>query len=315
MFGYRREEAIGQHLERILHPPTDKDDGARQHHEVVRWHRSGRPLSLSVVTGPLTTPDGQLAGFAATARDLTEFHRRAHALEERNAQLARRDSPMRALAARLNAVREEERTRIAREVHDVLGQLLTGLHMDLGWIDRRIGGWGEAARLGIPARIAEAEELVQQIIGTVQRIAIELRPSTLDALGLAAAMRDEARRFEERSGVPAEIWADDAIRPDPQQATALFRIFQELLTNVARHARASRVRAMLTSEPGGWRLEVADNGVGFDPVAQDSQSSLGLLGMYERAELLGGTVRIDSAPGRGTTVSVATPRPGQEDRP
>lgn len=320
IFGHSAEEAIGQPFDRVVRARNAEEAamqrewvhsalrlGAEMQYDAVRLDRAGRTLSLSVVTSPLEREDGAVTGFAVIARDLTEYHRRAEALRERNDELARRDGQMRALAARLNAIREEERTRISREVHDVLGQLLTGLRMDLGWIERRVKQWPEAAALGVPARLAQADELVRQTIGTVQRIAIELRPSALDSLGLAAAIRDEARRFGQRSGLAVEAHTGEEARPDPATATVLFRILQEMLTNVARHARATRVRVDFSTGGRLWRLDVADDGVGFAVDEVERRASLGLLGMRERAGTLGGRVRFASGPGLGTTATVEIP--------
>jgi signal transduction histidine kinase len=219
---------------------------------------------------------------------------------------------LRALAARLNAVREEERIRISRQVHDQLGQLLTGLKMDLAWMSRHLRGVDalEPATVEIlNARIGEAVGLVDTTVQTVQAIATELRPAALDSLGLAAALRDEARRFETRTGVKARVTVVEVAPPDPEAGTALFRIFQEILTNAARHARASAVRIDLDCGAEASSLLVRDNGVGFQiDLDRRPGHSLGLWGMQERAEILGGEFNIQSVVGEGTTVSVRIPR-------
>jgi two-component system sensor histidine kinase UhpB len=215
---------------------------------------------------------------------------------------------MRALAGHLNAMREEERTRLSRQVHDELGQLLTGLKMDLRWLAKRVDPAASPAESPVLARLAAAGELVDSAMKTMHNIALELRPSVLDTLGLPAALRDESRRFEERTGVSAVVRADDASLPNPTVATQLFRIFQELLTNVARHAKASTLRVDFDGRGGEWVLRVEDDGVGFRCDEWTLRSSLGLLGMKERAELLGGTFHIESTLGGGTVATVLVPQ-------
>jgi signal transduction histidine kinase len=143
---------------------------------------------------------------------------------------------------------------------------------------------------------------------TVQNIALELRPSVVDALGLPAALRDESRWFEERAGVSAMVGADDAALPNPTVATQLFRTFQELLSNVSRHAKAATLRVDFHGHGGVWLLGVVDDGVGFPSDEGTLRSSAGLLGMKERAELRGGTFRIESVLGSGTVAIVQVPQ-------
>jgi two-component system sensor histidine kinase UhpB len=160
----------------------------------------------------------------------------------------------------------------------------------------------------IAERLREAEQLVDRTIETIQRIAIELRPSALDALGLPAALRDEARRFERRTGLATEVEVQETVQLTSEVATQLFRIFQELLTNVARHAEATLVRVLFQESPQGWTLRVDDNGVGLRGNIDDLRSSPGILGMRERAESLGGQVELSSEAGLGTQVQVRIPR-------
>lgn len=229
-------------------------------------------------------------------------------LRRTNEELEEQAAHMRALATRLNAVREEERTRISREVHDELGQLLTGVKMDLGWLGRRFRADTAPTPEVVLGKLVEAESLVDRITHGVQRIALEMRPSALDALGLPEALRDECRRFEARIGVPVEVHVAGNPRPDGEVSTAIFRVLQELLTNVARHARASHVRVVLEEDPEGVRLQVQDDGVGVPPDVQRRANALGLLGIRERAAALGGTLRLEGGPGAGTLASVHVPR-------
>jgi signal transduction histidine kinase len=211
---------------------------------------------------------------------------------------------MRALTARLQAVREEERTRISRTVHDELGQLLSGLRMDLDWVKKRL----DAEQASVVGKLEEAEGLLDRTVHTVQGIALELRSSTLDAFGLPGAVREEARKFEERSDVATEVTVNCEAEPADDVKTALYRIFQELLTNVARHARASSVRVVLDDAGGHFNLMVEDDGAGF-LIGRRRPESLGILGMKERAESVGGSFFIDSKTGQGTVAVVRVPHP------
>lgn len=318
-FGYRAEEALGKPLDAIV-PATDgksqaerqalldkvfEGEGVTSYLEVRRLRRDGRALTLSVTVCPLRGSEGDISGVAGICRDITEAEQRGQALLRRTEQLESRDRNMRALNARLNAVREEERTRIARQVHDVLGPLLTGLNVDLRWIERHVG---RAEEVALRARLAEAHQLVEQTVATVQRIAIDMRPSALDALGLSAALRDEVRRFEARTGVRTAVGIRTAGKPPAPVATALFRITQELMWNAARHAQASELSIELAHEDGALILRVLDNGIGIDPGVLEQPTSLGLMGMRERAEAIGGTFNIRPRVDGGTEAVVRVPR-------
>ena len=250
---------------------------------------------------------GEIVGFTHTCTDDTQ-----KIGIERDLRRQRRDvkvrGQMRALAARLNAIREDERTRIARDIHDELGQLLTGLKMDLRWLARAVAPSSDMAVERVAERIAEAERLADLAIVTVQRIAIELRPSVLDALGLSAAIRDEVRRFGPRAGISTHVNACDRPPSNPRLATALFRILQELLTNVARHARASCVVIDLTDDGESWILRVEDDGIGVPASADHDPASLGLMGIRERADTFGGTLALGAAPRGGTIATVRVPK-------
>jgi signal transduction histidine kinase len=215
----------------------------------------------------------------------------------------------RALAGRLQTVREEERTRIAREIHDVLAQQLTLLKLALAWMSRRLAQpVDEATRALLLPRLAEAMQLTDTASDAVQKIATELRPVILDSLGLCAAIEWQVTDFQTRTGIACEANVPASNPPlDPQRSTALFRILQESLTNVARHARATRVRVSLGGDGPRVLLSVADNGQGLPPGVPDDLHSLGLLGMRERAALVDGQFEVASLPGQGTTVRVSVP--------
>jgi signal transduction histidine kinase len=250
----------------------------------------------------------------AVTRALREAHDRA---EHRRAEEQLRESheQLRALSIYLQSVREEERTRIAREVHDELGQALTGCKLDLSWIS------GKLPRSLRPL-IDKTRELSAHIDSTIQmvrRISSELRPGVLDHLGLVAALEWQANEFQNRTGIKCDVQA--SIR-DPELetelSTTLFRIFQETLTNIIRHAGATQVQVHLKEENGRINLEVEDNGRGISRAEVSNSKSMGLLGMRERAALLGGTFHIGRIPrtvGTHVRVSIPSSRPNPPIKP
>lgn len=219
--------------------------------------------------------------------------------------LERSRATLRELAAHLQSVREEERTAIAREIHDEMGQVLTALKIDLVRLRSRLKDKKDPAAADL---VASMLRTVDETIGTVQRIMAELRPSVLDDLGLIAAIEWQTRQFGQRTGIACELHLPEAALPLSQRArTALFRILQESLTNVARHANASRVSVSLTCDPDWTTLCVQDNGKGIRPLDLEDSRSFGLLGMRERAAVFGGTVEIRGEANAGTSVKVSLP--------
>jgi len=211
---------------------------------------------------------------------------------------------LRELASHLQNIREEERTTIAREIHDELGQQLTALKMDIAWLNRK---WDTENEL-IRNKIKSAIELADSTINAVRRIAAQLRPSMLDDLGLAEAVAWQSKEFSNRTGIAVQCSSnipDDKF--SPAVTIAVFRIFQEALTNIARHAHATKVTCSLQKKGNVLCLTIIDNGVGFDINEQTKRKTLGLLGMKERAIILNGKYNIESKPGEGTSVSVEIP--------
>jgi PAS domain S-box-containing protein len=313
MFGYRREELLGQHVEMLL------PERFRQQHVPQREGYIGAPRLRTMGTGldlfgrrkdgsefpadimlsPLVQDHGHMV--IAVVRDIS---RRKHAQDE----LKRSEEQLHALAARLQSVREEECTRIARELHDELGQAMTGLKIDLAWVDKQLAKSGERVRLAIGHRVTEMTKLIDGTIQSVRRISSGLRPGLLDDLGLAAAIEWQAHDFQSRSGIVCEVTLpSDDVNLNRETSTAVFRVFQEILTNVARHAKATKVKASMRREGDHAILEVSDNGRGITESEISDQRSLGLLGMRERAVLFGGNIKFTGAPGRGTTVVVTIP--------
>jgi signal transduction histidine kinase len=210
------------------------------------------------------------------------------------------------LSLRLETAREEERARVARELHDELGQVLTSLKLEFMWLV-------EELRKGAPSvqlvnKLQSSIGLIEVSLQSVRQISSELRPAVLDHLGLPDALQWEATNFEARTGIRCRV-ASDLKRElsDRARSLALFRIVQEALTNVVRHAHAGAVRITLRERGNALTLVVKDNGRGITRAETSSVESIGLLGMAERARLLGGRVKVAGVPGRGTTVTVQIP--------
>ena len=212
---------------------------------------------------------------------------------------------LRALAARLQLVREEERISIARDIHDELGQALTALKIDITTLARNAAAEGPEA---IKERTGGICLQIDAIINSVRRISSGLRPEVLDEIGLAAAVEWEAREFQRRTGIRCVAHVSEGfVDPDEERSTALFRICQELLTNVARHAHATRVTVHLVEHEELLCLKVEDNGRGIQEQEFVSPRSLGFIGLRERVLAFGGSIDVKGQSGKGTTVSVAIP--------
>jgi signal transduction histidine kinase len=228
--------------------------------------------------------------------------------ERRMAALKSARERLRALSARIQDLREEERARISREIHDELGQLLTGVKMQLRLIENNLTDREDRALNPVIDDLVEASDLIDETIRSVQRISADLRPRLLDDLGLAAALGEEAGQFTRRTGIECRLTLgemNDSIPADVE--TAAFRIFQESLTNVARHAEAVHIDAECSTADNVLKLTVQDDGVGINPDVIERPASLGLFGMFERATCAGGHVDINPASGRGTRVVLTIP--------
>jgi signal transduction histidine kinase len=259
---------------------------------------------LSVRTGILRRT-GELNELAKAFDDM------AGALEYRETQrqkaeqdLRNSHEQLRNLSSHLESVREEERTRLAREIHDELGQALTALKMDIAWLNRRLDPEQEP----LHEKTRSMGDLIDATIRTVQRLSGELRPGLLDDLGLAAAIEWQAEEFQKRAGIACDVrlnLGETTLSRD--HATAIFRIFQETLTNVLRHARATQVSVLLQAQDNQLILEVVDNGRGITEEEIRGVRAFGLIGMRERVLTLKGQILIDGRPGRGTTITITVP--------
>ncbi len=345
--GYRADEAIGKHFS-IFYLPEDVRQGKPEQRlieaasngqsidEGWRLRKDGTRFFAYAVITAVRDPEGELRGFVRLTRDLTEQREKEQALrkakeelelrvERRTAELSQANvelrtevavrqrvqeqfrhslDQLRELAARVHSSREEERKRIAREIHDEFGQACTALRIDLSLLSRRIS----ARQKKLRDKAQSAIRIVDDLIQSMRRMASDLRPSTLDDLGLPAAIEWQAQQFEERTGIQCLVTIpNEQVELDSERATTLFRIFQETLTNVARHAEATNVHTQLQRESDFLVLRIQDNGKGFDPRQTHGNKTLGLLGMKERAILVGGDLRVDGRIGLGVTVTVRVP--------
>ncbi len=306
-FGYSTvEEIVGKRLCDLI-PPSDQERmesfrlSARRGWQTGAVEFLGRDRSGNfkyfLRTEIPIVENGMLVNVWGITRDTSEIKRveeeRQHSVEQ-----------LRALAARLQSIREEERKKVSREIHDQLGQALTAIKIDLSSLVRELPAGDDQPT----NRASSILKLVDESIQAVRRIATELRPGILDDLGLVAAIEWAGEDFQARTGTTCRLdLPQEDIAVDPERAAAIFRIFQETLTNVVRHADASEVKVQLTKDDGNLTLEVHDNGKGIREDKFLASGSLGILGMRERAMLLGGVLTISGPPGKGTTVWVRIP--------
>lgn len=306
IYGYSAEELIAGGIDLISagDPPYTGEDalcwvgkaaaGEPQFFEWKARNKAGHYFWVEVSLKRALI-DGQ-DRVLAISRDVTERKAAEDALRNSRERLRR-------LTSHMEHVREEERKRIAREIHDELGQALTALRLDVSFLHKRISRNQKKLIGKAEAMIT----LVDDTIKTVQRISGELRPGLLDDLGLIAAMEWQLQGFQARTGIRCALKADEAMTLDQDLSTALFRIFQETLTNISRHARASKVEVTLGVRDESVLLEVKDNGVGIDKRTFARAESYGLMGIRERVSFRGGRFTIHGAPNRGTTATILLP--------
>ena len=282
------EEEVAEHIQRILREGSDVFDTKHRtkDNEIRDIQVSSRAISLRGKDY-----------IQSMWRDITEHKRFEEELKQSHEQL-------RMLSARIQSTREEERSNIAREIHDELGQNLTAIKMDLSWLRKELLP-SQGALVG---KTESVSKLVDDTIQRVKRISAELRPGLLDDLGIAAAVEWQAGEFEKVSGIECGLVLDpEELLLDQERSTAIFRVFQEILSNVARHSEATKVEVSLKAESERVILEVSDNGRGITKEELSSPTSLGILGMRERAAQLGGEFKIAGKKGKGTTVTLRFP--------
>jgi two-component system, NarL family, sensor histidine kinase UhpB len=312
LFGWSSAELLGRKMHDVTHfrhpdgkPfPADECAGLQvlqkgvvlSDHEDIFIRKDGTFFPVVYSSSPITS-DGGIVGLVVVFRDMT-------AQKQAEEALRRSREELRALAARLQASHEAERSVLAREIHDELSGSLTALKMDLSLLPDR------AAKGHRPflEKLSSMSGLIEHTLARVHAVVTELRPVVLDKLGLVAAIEWQTEEFQDRSGIACEIHLPaEEIPLDSAVSTAVFRILQEALTNVARHARASKVVVELKSEVGNLTLTVRDNGKGIDEKAIYAHNSMGLLGMRERALSFGGTAEVGRLPQGGTLVTARIP--------
>ena len=311
LFGYKKGELIGKYVS-VLNAGTPraakkipgKITGAIKKKgvwegEIHNKRKDGTEFISLAKISALIDKTGKIINYVSSQHDITERKKAEEELKSSQEQL-------RNLTAHLQSVREEERMFIAREMHDELGQALTALKMDLSWLDNRL----PKDQKSLLEKTKSMSKLADATLQTVKRISTELRPGLLDDLGLPAAIEWQAEEFQTRTGIKCEITVDpEDIILDKDRSTAIFRIFQETLTNVARHAKATKVKVGLKEKAGKIELKVRDNGKGITEKQVSDPKSFGLIGIKERAYYLDGKVVIKGLQDKGTTLTIRIPLP------
>jgi len=308
VFGCPRDQAVGAplawfiperfrdahkgHLERFgaTNATSRRMDASRV---VVGLRRNGEEFPIEASISQAV--EGGKRFFTVILRDVTQRVEAEEALKRSREEL-------REFAVASNSVREQEKSRIARELHDELGQTLTALKIDLGWLRERLGSQPEMS-----VKLASMQGLLDATVASARRISADLRPLMLDDLGLVAACEWLVQGFRTRTGITCELEIEGDLDLADPHGTAIFRALQESLTNVAKHSKARHVQVRLRRSAGTVWLVVRDNGAGFETAGPRKRESYGLMGIRERAYLLGGTFSLESAPGEGTTVELQFP--------
>jgi PAS domain S-box-containing protein len=302
IFGWAQQQVIGQPLDMLLPPRFRVSHGLHMRRfgatgitsrrmgadmVIHGLRRGGQEFPMDASISQLDTPEGKL--YTVILRDVSE---RVRAQED-----------LAAYAAQASAIREQEKSRVARELHDELAQSLTALKMDAIWLKDNLKRDADGAE----RKIGEMLSMLDSAVASTRRIAADLRPLVLDDLGLMPAIEWLVQNFTQRTGITCKLEADEDLELGEPHATAVFRIIQESMANVAKHARARRVLVAIVPVEGGLRLKVQDDGLGFDVSAGRKSHSMGLAGLRERAHLLKGSVVVHSRPGQGTTIDAFIP--------
>ena len=325
MFGYTHEEAVGSNIN-LLYPDAALPhqiglaQRALQGEPVIdfqtrRRRKDGAEIDVEVTISPIRRYDGAVVGTSAIYSDITErkrveaeMHRLHHEQQRAEAQVRESRDRLRELSSALQTIREEEKTRIARELHDELGQALTALKMDTAAIEAELNLNLHQAPDVLRKRTEGMKQLIDATVASVRRIAADLRPVMLDNLGLAPTLEWLVKEVSGRTGmrIDLEISGDD-LGVSGDAATAIFRIVQEALTNVARHAGADWAGVEVQRRGGNVVVRISDNGKGFVEADTHKARSFGLLGMRERAYVLGGELNVSSSAQTGTRIEAVIP--------
>jgi PAS domain S-box-containing protein len=311
MFGCPRDEAIGAPIAWFI-PERYRAEHKRHVEEFGESGTLSRRMggALRVVTG--LRRNGEEFPIDASISQITESGTRYYTVILRDIaarvaaeeELRRSRNELRELGAAAHRTREQEQSRIARELHDELGQALTMLQMDVAWFKEKFPDSGSA----VGGKLERMEKLLRSTITATRRIASDLRPLVLDDLGLVPALEWLVQNFTQRTGIPCDLAVDDPnVELPGTHSTAVFRVVQESLTNIAKHAQASKAAVRLARRGAMLVVRIEDDGVGFATESPRKPNSLGLLGLRERASLLSGDTSITSAPGEGTTVELRLP--------
>ena len=282
-------------LDEVIKNTIESSKGYQFQHRIIA--KDGTVKYILGIGEVITNYEGEVIGLKGSGLDITDIIKAEEKLQQSYQQIKQ-------LVAHLQDIREQERTNMAREIHDELGQQLTGLKMCISWLNKKC----VPQETEVKEKFASTMLLIEETIKSVRKISTDLRPSILDDLGLLAAMEWQSTEFEKRSGIPTEFVNLTNNKEIPVRLkTGLFRIFQESLTNIARHADAKKIVSSLRFDHNKLTLTITDDGKGFIYKNIDSKKTLGLLGMEERTKEMGGRYEIKSYPGLGTTVSVTVP--------
>jgi PAS domain S-box-containing protein len=310
MFGYSKEDFIGKKVN-MLYPDEilkklqkailSDADGAWVG-ELTGRKKDGSLFALSISTSRILNDDGTIIARMTTHRDITEIKVAEEKMKNYNQQL-------RLLTDHLATIREEERINLAREIHDELGSSLTGLKMELVMLKRNIVECSDnKIHDHIRDSIQSMSDLIDSTIVLIRKISSELRSEVLDELGLIEAISWYIKEFEKRANCKFHFTVfPKNIKIDNKIATPLFKMFQEIITNVARHSQATEVNIFFRKQKGIIQLIIHDNGVGIKAEEINNKKSLGILGMQERTMILGGNIQIDGIEGKGTTIKIEIP--------
>ena len=286
-------ESPGCPLTRILEGEQDIE------FDSVKVRPNGTSVPCIVSATPFRRPDGTTIGIVEDFKDISER-------KEAERNLKRTSVRLRELTAHLQSIREDERSRIAREIHDELGQVLTALSLDVRWLKKRL----PAEQMELQYKTQSMAELITATVSSISRICSELRPAILDDVGLSAAIEWQAEEFTSRTGIACNIRTDPPeIKLTEELSVAVFRIFQETLTNVARHARASKVEIQLRLTPSEFSMRVCDDGIGLEDSGPQKVKTFGLLGVKERVRGFGGELKLATGDTGGTCIDIVIPAP------